>query len=265
MKLEHLVQKRIENFEYMRKVHIGKTHWMNVVLLNQADILQAYDPAQLTRLIEKWATLGLSVGNLLSLPLNGSMLVRALAQLLTEFDYHFAYASKQSMKFLMAKETDGYVDTLATHSQDDGDAIKPTLHKCRGVPVYEHLMFAGVDVLNPSNAASASWSSPASLDYFEVAFSLCAVMSQLYTKLMDASCASRIVFDALMKIDVEIKHIILNAYSKAFNRLAISILRDQLQQLNGGVGTASVEQTYTVPSALFSYDENVPALPRLRR
>ena len=265
VKLEHLVQKRIENFTYMKKIHMGKTHWMNVVLLNQSDILQAYDPAQLARLQEKWTTLGLSVGRLLSLPLNGSMMVRSLAQLLSEFDYHFASATKQSVKFLMAKEGDMYIDTLSSHSPDDGDSVKPALHKCKGVPVYEHLLFSGSDILNPSNPASPSWTVTPGLNYFEVVFSLCAVMSQLYTKLLDFSCASRVIFDALLKIDIEIKHIVLNAYSKSFNRLAVSILRDQLQQLNGGVGAASVEQSCAIPAALFDYDETAPALPRLRR
>ena len=132
-RLENLVRRRLENLRYMVKVHQGGVHWMNVVSLEKADILQAYG-GNPEKTIEKWATLGLGIGELLSRSINGATLVRAISQLLIEFDYHFSNAAGRGIKLMLAKDSEYYPDSSSRFDS------KPVLHRCGKYVTYEYLV-----------------------------------------------------------------------------------------------------------------------------
>ena len=118
--------------------------------------------------------LGLSVGKLLNLP-SGAFCVQALTQLLEEWEYHFASATFQSMKFVMANSSDGpYPKSSPVPPGGPNETGQSAgIYKWNGHTVYEHLLVPHI---------------PFNLDYCEAVFSLCDVLAQ---QLMDIEALIR--------------------------------------------------------------------------
>jgi len=90
--VELLVTRRQQNWDYLKRAHQGKVHWLNVLKLSKSTILKYFPPDKLHKRIRRWFMLGLSIGRLLELT-DGSVLVRTLAQLIEEYE-HFIAAKK---------------------------------------------------------------------------------------------------------------------------------------------------------------------------
>jgi hypothetical protein len=88
--LEHMVLKRQSTLDYLKRCHMGSTHWLNIIKLSRADIVQHHDPRTLELRSEQWFLLGLSCGRILELPA-GHLAVRACAQLFEEYDYFISH------------------------------------------------------------------------------------------------------------------------------------------------------------------------------
>ncbi|CAE7722912.1 unnamed protein product, partial [Symbiodinium microadriaticum] len=110
--------------------------------------------------------LGLSLSKILGLQ-NGPVTIRAFAQLLEEWEYMFASAPMQGMKYVMARSS---AFALPQFNPNDGDAdqIKSSIYKFNNDVVYEHLLCPHV---------------PFDLDYLEVFHGLCDMLFALYGKL----------------------------------------------------------------------------------
>ena len=85
------------------------------------------------------------------------------------------------MKFLMARDsTSGSYPNSHNARSDINAAIKPELFKFGGEAVFEHLVTPHV---------------PHDLDYCEVVYSLMAVLTSIYSKLLDHTCASEVMYE----------------------------------------------------------------------
>jgi len=93
--IEHIVMRRQQNWDYIKRAHQGKVHWLNVIKLSKASIVANFPQEKLQKRIRRWFLLGLSLGRLLELG-DGPPLVRALAQLVEEYE-HYIGAKKDMM------------------------------------------------------------------------------------------------------------------------------------------------------------------------
>jgi len=104
-RLAALVSMRKENIDYLRRVHQGGTFWLNCTLLTAADI-QNYARTTVPRQRSlSFFYLALSLGKLLDASPTGVPLVRALTQLVEEWEYHMAGAAVQGVKYVTAKSS----------------------------------------------------------------------------------------------------------------------------------------------------------------
>ena len=94
--------KRKGNFTYLQKVHNGNAYWLNCVLLNK-DFLRYYtnEIVPYQRGVGYYY-LGLGLSNISKLPAGGPT-VKALSQLMEEYEYFMASAMMQSVKYVAAK------------------------------------------------------------------------------------------------------------------------------------------------------------------
>nr|CAG4711719.1 unnamed protein product [Naegleria fowleri] len=134
--MEFLVQKRLENLDYLRRFHEGKIMWLNVVKVSPSEIENAYQPKELQKRLEQWFCLGVSLAPLINYN-DGYHFVRACSQLMEEYEYHYSSMAMQGMKILKAF-TNTFVEeeTPVIPSQK---TIKPTIHKSNGSVIYEFL------------------------------------------------------------------------------------------------------------------------------
>ena len=94
--IEYMINKRVKNLDYLKRVHEGHVFWLNVVKINSSDIERYYHPQTLQKRVQQWFYLGVSIAPLLQLE-NGWSFVRACAQLMEEYEYHFANVAVQGM------------------------------------------------------------------------------------------------------------------------------------------------------------------------
>ncbi|KAG5180821.1 hypothetical protein JKP88DRAFT_200220 [Tribonema minus] len=222
-KLQALVEKRKSSFVYLKKTHEGGCYWLNCVQLNRKPDLEAYAAeiprARTTQLFY----LGLSLARLLQSGCGGAAVVRGALQLFEEWEYHFAGNAAQSVRGLMAKvntQTQGQGvegGGSASGGGEDNNPVVARLCKFGSEMVYEHLLTPPL---------------PFALDYFEVFFSLCDIICQVYNKLMEEECYSNVhVFEALVKVDAKVKRHVLNVTAKEFTEMSAKIARSELAAL----------------------------------
>lgn len=87
-RLEHLVEKRKRNFQYIKDLHQGGTYFLNSVLVSRKsvyDVVSQKDFENRTRMLY---CLGLSLSALFDLA-NGPNTVQAFSQLMEEWEYTF--------------------------------------------------------------------------------------------------------------------------------------------------------------------------------
>lgn len=120
---------------------------------------------------ESYFLLGLSISKILLLPA-GTATVRALSQLIEEWEYFNAGSTYQSMKYMMAKTSPCiYPNTVPIEGMTD--LTRPTIYKFNNTVVYEFLQVFTIAF---------------DLDYREVVITLCDVLIKLYQKLFHQDC-----------------------------------------------------------------------------
>ena len=100
--LEAMFIKRKGNFTYLQKVHNGNAYWLNCILLNK-DFLRRYtsETVPYQRAIGYYY-LGLGLSNISKLAAGGPT-VKALSQLIEEYEYFISSAMMQSVKYVAAR------------------------------------------------------------------------------------------------------------------------------------------------------------------
>jgi hypothetical protein len=165
-RLEALIEKRKNNFKYMKKVHSGDCYWLNALFVDDMELnVHIKEKVGGIRAI-MYYFLGLSLSKILDLP-SGPTTIRAFAQLLEEWEYMFASVPMQGMKYVMARSS-AYAYPQFNPNDGDVDQIRSAIYKFNNDVVYEHLQYPHV---------------PFDLDYLEVFHGLCDMLHSLYDKL----------------------------------------------------------------------------------
>ncbi|KAG2382291.1 hypothetical protein C9374_005493 [Naegleria lovaniensis] len=208
--MEFLVQKRVENLDYLRRFHEGKIMWLNVVKVSPSEIENAYQPKELQKRLEQWLCLGVSLAPLINYN-DGYHFVRACSQLMEEYEYHYSSMAMQGMKILKAF-TNTFVDeeTPIIPSQK---TIKPVIHKSNGSVIYEFLQTPHI---------------PCSLDYCQIVFSMCDILTFVYRKFLDETNINSSLHESIIKLDEKIKNNFIGLLSKDITNLAMQIVKTKL-------------------------------------
>jgi hypothetical protein len=228
--LRALVSKRKVNVQYLQKVYEGGEAWLGCTVLSVQDLRQ-YCSAVPKQRTMSFLYLALSLGKLLHASPHispGLPLVRALSQLVEEWEYYFANAAVQSVKFMTARtsaclypqysprvtDLQASLDSSTHHSSpqqaDEGASpatkvsigkATPQVYKFNGQIVFEHLLAPHVAF---------------ELDYVEVFGALCVVLSSTYDAfLMSQDCSSLAhVYEAVLRLDARFKHHVLSIVAK---------------------------------------------------
>jgi len=160
-RLESVVLKRKNNFVYISKIHLGGYFFLNCVLLSKEFIHRYSTNTVPVARTNSYFYLGMGLANVLNASLSGSSFVKAVSQLMEEFEYHSSSIAMQSMKYVLAK-------TTATPFYPFGTVLESEasfLHKFNGEVIYEYLR-------TPELAIE--------LNYSEVLRSLCELFIQIY-------------------------------------------------------------------------------------
>ncbi|KAL9654056.1 hypothetical protein ABK040_011600 [Willaertia magna] len=219
--IEYIVQKRVDNLDYIRKFHEGKIYWFNTVQITIEDINKYYPATFLQKRLQQWCCLGISLSNLLQLD-TGIQFIRACAQLLEEYEYEFSNVAVQGMKMLKAIALNNWEEESLVQKN-----IKPTIHKMNGNVVYEFLKIPNI---------------PCDLDYRQVVFSLCDVLTFVYRKFMDESTSSNNLHEYIIKLDKKFKNSFIALICKEMSTLAMHIVKSKLSNLEKLMFTPNYQQ-----------------------
>ena len=211
-KLSSLVKQRMAGFDYMRRVGTGERHWLSTVSLGdqEAGLAKAVDPD----VVLKWYFLGLSFAPLLQLA-SGATFVKAVAQLLEEYAYHFA----KGVDSRRATRARGRAPPASAAAGDDDVVLKPALQRSRGDVVYVYLL-----TQHTPHALSAS----------VVLQCFCELMQSVYRKFGEcaASGATAALVDAIVKADATLEEQVLAPVTKHFNASALALGRAALGRVD---------------------------------
>ena len=174
-RLQALVCKRKSDLAYLIRAHEGGTFWLNCILLSKDDIWRYRCTVPKVRTLMYYQ---LATGASTILALNsGTLRVSAFLQLLEEWEYYYAGAAVQSVKFVLARNSLSMYPLLGSQTDlgynEDDEMKSPSISKFEGVVFYEHLNIMHV---------------PFELDYYEVLVGLCDVMDALYAKFLCEEC-----------------------------------------------------------------------------
>jgi len=202
--IEYIVNKRVKNLDYLKRVHEGHVLWLNIVKIQTSDIERFYQPQTLQKRVQQWFHLGMSIAPLLNSE-HGWCFLRACSQLMEEYEYHFANAAVQGMKILKSIKFTSSDEEMSKH------AIKPSINKVSGNVAYEFLKLPNI---------------PCILDYTQVVYSLCDILTLVYQKMMDDS--SMQFCEAVLKLDSRFKHHFFGLISRDLNTLATYVAKSRL-------------------------------------
>jgi hypothetical protein len=223
--VEYIILKRQKNLDYVKRVHEGKVFWLNLVRISKANILNYYSPDVLQERALGWLILGLSCSKLLEMA-DSTCVVRALYQLLEEYEYFMSKLKKDENN-----RYDIYTDFVFTTSHistsqrnfSPKDPVKAKIHtNSKGIAKFEHLYI-------PTLPGQGN------LDYCEVLFTLCDVLSLVYGKTIDHNCLQNpIICEAILKIDKRIKSIFFTKVCNDLTLIAQPLLKEELNHLLSG-------------------------------
>ena len=252
-RLEHLVAKRTKNFKYLIKMHKGGHFWLNTIFFSN-EIIEEYVKKIVP--VERgthYLYLGLGIAKVLRLKV-GHLSLRALAQLMEEWEYYVSGTGMQSMKYMMAKPTycpypeiitsinnnnnssnsssssqshsnsssrsnsNDMNNTNSNNNNNNNTATAVGLKKFNGEMVYEFLTCPTITY---------------ELNYRLIFESLCGQLDDLYKNhfLNELNYCNQTNFDILLKLDTKIKHYIINVVAKEFTEIAQTIITDSFEEL----------------------------------
>jgi len=195
---------------------------MNIVLVSKSDLTKYYSQQKLDKRVERWFFLGLSVAKLVVLP-NGSPVVRALCQLLEEYEhfndnYQSNRGGTEQKKLTSAPMFKG--PTLQLHASLAQEPVKATIVKLGKQVVYEYLQVPSMLI------------SPSEMDYCEVVYSLCEVLGNVYCKFIDPAMETLdFIHEAFLKLDRKIMQLVIAKMAQDLTLIASPILKTELNQL----------------------------------
>ena len=169
------------------------------------------DPA--SRRCEMFFYLGVSVGKLLERS-DPVVISRGGCQLMEELEHYFSNAAVQSMKLLVAP-TGPLFPTCSMDIVEIHEPFRPLIKKWENRPVYECL-YTPVCTFP--------------LDYVQVTYSLCELLTMLYSKLCDESCVANVhVFETVLRLDRQLNSKIYDVLNRQLSAKASELCQQQLR------------------------------------
>jgi ubiquitin-protein ligase len=214
-RLEMLYQKRKFNIEYIRKVHEGDSCWFDCLLITKDDIQKLVTNVVPKQRVLNYFYLGLSLSKILELT-SGSQIIRAILQLIEEWEYYFSGPGIQGMKFVMAKSCSTLYPKTSPIIESDGTEIfRPNIYKFNGSVVFEHLL----DPIFPFD-----------LEYVEVLLSLSSTLLSLYDTFIKLELYNNATtYEAILKIDNKIKFNFINLIAKEITDFCMSESSNEIE------------------------------------
>ncbi|RCH88998.1 hypothetical protein CU097_010215 [Rhizopus azygosporus] len=194
--LSELVSKRVATIKYIRKAHEGNTHWFNTILLTKENLQSMYPNSKMAKRTYNFYALGLSLGTILDIT-NPLDYIKALNQIMLEFERHTNDDSKQKMKNIFRKKTD--------HSDNASD--------------YGYLILPHI---------------PFEMDYFETFFTLVDIVAEAYYKLLvgtEGPICTQAFFELVLKCDGKFKKIV-SMVTKELDIIAREAIKDELRMID---------------------------------
>jgi len=231
-----VVMKRQANIQYLHRVHLGDFYWLNCVLISKQTLRNLVRQESYKQRAVSFFYLGFSLARLLNLP-NGTTFINSVCQLFEEWEYYFSGSAVQSVKYVLSRNsTSNYPQTLNINNRSSLQLLTtnepintsksfrpPSLSRFNNTIVYEVLQCPHLSQ---------------SLDYLQVLLSLCEVLTQLYSKLSHPdSYTNKSLYDAIVKLDLRIKHHFINLVSKELTELSFRIMRRDLLDVRGSRST----------------------------
>lgn len=214
-RFEILFQKRKFNIEYIRKVHEGDSCWFDCLLITKDDIQKLVANIVPKQRVLNYFYLGLSLSKILELT-TGSKIVRAILQLIEEWEYYFSGPGIQGMKFVMAKSCNTlYPKTSPLIEADGTEIFRPNIYKFNGSVVFEHLL----DPVLPFD-----------LDYVEVLLSLSSTLLSVYDHFIKLELYNNATtYEAILKFDNKIKLNFINLIAKEITDLCMNESSNEIE------------------------------------
>ncbi|KAI8968549.1 hypothetical protein BDF20DRAFT_839642 [Mycotypha africana] len=199
--LTELVSKRVATIKYIRKAHEGNTHWFNTILLTKESLQQTYPNSKMSKRTNHFYALGLSLGAILDIT-NPVDYIKALSQIMSEFERHTNDDSKQKMKNIFRKNKNKDENNYTDNANDYGYLIIPHI--------------------------------PFELDYFETFYTLLDIMAEAYQKLLigtEGPICTQAYFEVVLKCDGKFKKII-TIITKELDATARDAIKEELRLIN---------------------------------
>jgi hypothetical protein len=205
-RLESMIEKRKNNFHYLMEIHQGEGYWLNSVLINHRE-LHSHISDKASRAV-MYYYFGLSLSKILELPA-GPATIKAMVQLLEEWEYMFASSTMQSMKYVLARQsnfiypnfmpdslnggggsTGGNGPTTGTGATGNSNggvgSISSGPSGANSAPISEmdHQIRSGIYKFNNDIVYEYLQAPhiPFELNYIEVFYSMCQMLHSLYDK-----------------------------------------------------------------------------------
>ena len=210
-----MIQKRVVNVSYFKRLHEGSLLWLNAIRLTHENIRQHYDAGELASRAKQLLCLGTSMSSLLDIE-SPSQMLYALLILFSEFEYHFLLSGPaQMMKLLYAREGSNYPQSLLGYKETEPSNVN--VSKFQNEIVLEFLQV-------PANASD--------LDYFVIFDRFCEVLLSVYEKLEALPLENSNVYNNLVMFDKKLKAFIISRISHEMNDLAKNVLQTQCSTMD---------------------------------
>ncbi|CEP13146.1 hypothetical protein [Parasitella parasitica] len=197
--LAELVSKRVATIKYIRKAHEGNTHWFNTILLTKDNLANMYPNSSMVKRTNNFYALGLSLGAILDIT-NPVDYIKALSQIMNEYERHTSDDSKQKMKNIFRKKSKD--ENAVDNTSDYGYLIIPHI--------------------------------PFEIDYLETFFTLIDIMAEAYHKLLvgtEGPICTQSYFELVLKCDGKVKKIV-TMITKELDLLARNAIKEELKLID---------------------------------
>eukprot|EP01060_Flectonema_neradi_P028674 TRINITY_DN3858_c0_g1_i1.p1 TRINITY_DN3858_c0_g1~~TRINITY_DN3858_c0_g1_i1.p1 ORF type:complete len:292 (+),score=46.39 TRINITY_DN3858_c0_g1_i1:590-1465(+) len=209
--LEHVIDKRVKNLEYLKKIVEGKDQilWMNTIKFRNDEVAQHFaDSKEINERLFQWFCLGLSLSGILHHP-NGTAFVLVLCRLLDEWEHRFSSGVERIFKELRGKKASITPEDTTAHP--GGESPVAFLHKLSGSHVYEYLTVPEI---------------PIQLHNKEVILCLSTVLMFVYRKLLDNDCTEQSgCMVRIISLDKKFKHHFFGLISRELEKVAEGAMR----------------------------------------
>ena len=171
-RLDELVRKRKHNIEYLVNIHKGNQIFMNSVILSVLDMMRYNDNVEPSRTLSLYY-LSMGISKLLGSSNIDLQVIFHLSKLLDEWEYYTSSFSVQSMKYMLAKQSETAFPQLVVGQNTTIDSGQNGLWKFSNDILFEHFSAPNI---------------PFSLDQSEILLSLCHELSKLYDIFISLNC-----------------------------------------------------------------------------